>query len=311
MVSLDRFELFCAVVQAGSFTGAAERLQQTRAAVSFSIKQLEAELGVTLLTRTTRRIALTDAGERFYQRCLLLVEDARIAIDEARAEHASLQGSLRITTTVEYGLKVLAPALQAFCRLHPQLSVRLETHTAQVDLVRERFDVAIRLGQAHDSDYRGVCLASYQVRLVLAPGLLAAHGEQLINSPARLAQLPQLVHSRFEQNNRWALVDSKARSSEYVPQGTPLLIADNASILRAFAVQGAGVALLPDWLVADELASGQLLDGLPGYGFAPQSVYALYPSSRHVPRKVRAWIDFIKAHLAQARHIEAVLTPPA
>ncbi|MCE5985138.1 LysR family transcriptional regulator [Pseudomonas wadenswilerensis] len=299
MVSLDRFELFCAVVQAGSFTGAAERLQQTRAAVSFSIKQLEAELGVTLLTRTTRRIALTDAGERFYQRCLQVVEDARVAIDEARAEHAGLQGSLRITSTVEYGLKVLAPALQAFCRLHPDLSVRLETHTSQVDLVRERFDVAIRLGQAQDSSYRGVCLATYDVRLVLAPSLLAAHGPQIIDSPSHLAAVAQLVHSRFEQNSRWELQGDAGRSAVFETHGTPLLVSDNASILRAFAVQGAGVALLPEWLVADDLASGQLLDALPAYRFARQSVYALYPASRHVPRKVRAWIDFIKAYLAE------------
>lgn len=298
MVSLDRFELFCAVVQAGSFTGAAERLQQTRAAVSFSIKQLEAELGVTLLTRTTRRIALTDAGERFYLRCLQVVEQARIAIDEARVEHGSLQGNLRITSTVEYGSKVLAPALQAFCREHPNLSVRLETHTNQVDLVRERFDVAIRLGQPQDSNYRGVCLATYDVRLVLAPSLLAAHGKTIINAPQQLAGLAQLVHSRFEQNNRWELLDNQGCGAVYEVQGTPWLVADNASILHTFAVQGAGVALLPDWLVADDLHTGRLIDGLPGYRFPRQSVYALYPSSHHVPRKVRAWIDFIKAWLA-------------
>ncbi|MNG87243.1 HTH-type transcriptional regulator DmlR [compost metagenome] len=298
MVSLDRFELFCAVVQAGSFTGAANQLQQTRAAVSFSIKQLEAELGVTLLTRTTRRIALTDAGERFYQRCLQVVEQANIAIDEARGEHGGLQGSLRITSTVEYALKVVAPALQAFCRAHPELSVRLETHTHQVDLVRERFDVAIRLGQVQDSAYRGVCLATYGVRLVLAPSLLAVHGEAVLDAPERLAELPQLVHSRLERGNRWQLAGVEA--AVFDPQGSPLLVADNASILRAFALQGAGVALLPDWLVADDLASGQLLDGLPNYRFAAQSVYALYPASRHVPRKVRAWIDFIKAYLASA-----------
>lgn len=298
MVSLDRFELFCAVVQAGSFTGAAERLQQTRAAVSFSIKQLEAELGVTLLTRTTRRIALTDAGERFYQRCVQVVEEARIAIDEARAEHGSLQGTLRIASTVEYGSKVLAPALQAFCREHPSLSVRLETHSARVDLVRERFDVAIRLGQPQDSSYRGVCLATYDVRLVLAPALLAAHGSTFINAPQQLAGLAQLVHSRFEQSNRWELLDTRGSSVVYEPQGAPLLVTDNASILHAFALQGAGVALLPDWLVADDLAAGRLLDGLPDLRFPRQSVYALYPSSHHVPRKVRAWIDFIKAWLA-------------
>ncbi|MNO98179.1 HTH-type transcriptional regulator DmlR [compost metagenome] len=177
--------------------------------------------------------------------------------------------------------------------------MRLETHTSQVDLVRERFDVAIRLGQAQDSSYRGVCLATYDVRLVLAPSLLAAHGPQIIDSPSHLAAVAQLVHSRFEQNSRWELQGDAGRSAVFETHGTPLLVSDNASILRAFAVQGAGVALLPEWLVADDLASGQLLDALPAYRFARQSVYALYPASRHVPRKVRAWIDFIKAYLAE------------
>ncbi|MCW2271210.1 HTH-type transcriptional regulator DmlR [compost metagenome] len=296
MVSLDRFELFCAVVQSGSFTGAAARLQQTRAAVSFSIKQLEAELGVTLLTRTTRRVALTEAGERFYRRCLEVVQAAQVAIDEARAEHSGLQGSLRITSTVEYGLTVLAPALQGFCRQHPQLQVHLQTHTAQVDLVRDGVDVAIRLGQVHDSSYRGVCLDRYAVCLVAAPALLAQM-EGGLDHPERLGQLPQLLHSRFQQHDSWPIEDACGNAAVYQGRGPAVMVADNASLLRAFALQGMGVVLLPHWLVADDLASGELLDTLPGYRFARQSVYALYPDTRHVPRKVRAWIDYLKAYL--------------
>lgn len=144
MVSLDRFDVFRAVVEAGSFTGAANVLNQARAAVSFHVKQLEAELGVTLLTRTTRRVELTEAGERFYERCLRVLAEAEEAIDDARAEHGGMQGSLRVTSTVEYALRIVAPALSEFMSAHPALRVRLETHTSQADLVRDRFDVAIR-----------------------------------------------------------------------------------------------------------------------------------------------------------------------
>lgn len=158
MVSLDRFDVFRAVVEAGSFTGAANVLNQARAAVSFNVKQLEAELGVTLLTRTTRRVELTEAGERFYARCLRVLAEAEEAIDDARGEHGGMQGSLRVTSTVEYALAVVAPALREFMSMHPALRVRLETHTSQADLVRDRFDVAIRLGrfeQFQDLPFRG------------------------------------------------------------------------------------------------------------------------------------------------------------
>lgn len=292
MVSLDRFELFCAVVEAGSFTAAGVRLGQTRAAVSFGIKQLEAQLGVTLLIRTTRRVALTAAGEGFYRQCLRVLEQARLAIEQARAEHGGLQGSLRVTSTVEYGLRVVAPALQVFMREHPLLNVRLETHTSHADLVQERFDVAIRLGQPQDSGYRGVCLETYAVHLVMAPDVCPP-GATL----AQVSALPRLVHGRFERQAGWALMDARGEAAVYEPSGRPVMVADNASILRSFALQGMGVALLPAWLIEDDLRAGRLVDALPGYRFAEQSVYALYPASNHVPRKVRAWIDFLKGYV--------------
>lgn len=300
MVSLDRFDVFRAVVEAGSFTGAANVLNQAREAVSFHVKQLEAELGVTLLTRTTRRVELTEAGERFYERCLRVLAEAEEAIDDARAEHGGMQGSLRVTSTVEYALRIVAPALSEFMSAHPALRVRLETHTSQADLVRDRFDVAIRLGrleQFRDLPYRGVCIDTYDVRPVASPALLAAHGVARIDSPEALARLPQLGHSRLSQVASWLLHDRDGREHVYRPAAKPHLIADNASVLRAFAQQGGGVALLPEWLVRDDLASGTLIDALPGYRFAQQGVYALYPSARHVPQKIRAWIDFIKRYV--------------
>jgi len=300
MVSLDRFDVFRAVVEAGSFTGAAAALGQARAAVSFHIKQLEAELGVTLLTRTTRRVELTDAGERFYQRCLRVLAEAEGAIEEARGEHGGMQGTLRVTSTVEYALMVVAPALDEFMQAHPGLRARLETHTAQVDLVRERFDVAIRLGrleQFQDLPYRGVCLDTYEVRPVVAPALLARAGIARIDSPEALARLPQLGHSRLERVAAWTLRDREGREQVFRPAAKPRLVADNASVLRALARQGSGVALLPAWLVRDDLASGALVDALPRYRFPEQGVYALYSPTRHVPQKIRAWVDFMKRYV--------------
>ncbi|KVO56279.1 LysR family transcriptional regulator [Burkholderia ubonensis] len=303
MVSLDRFAVFRAVAEAGSFTAAAAALNQARAAVSFNIKQLEAELGVTLLTRTTRRVELTDAGERFYTRCLRVLDEADSAIDDARGEHGGMHGSLRVASTVEYASMVVAPALHAFTQQHPALRVRLETHTSQVDLVRDRFDVAIRLGRAEqfaDLPYRGVCLSSYDVRPVASPALLATAGER-IDTPDALARLPQLGHSQLERVAAWPLVSRDGSEHVFRPSAKPRLVVDNASVLHELARQGSGVALLPEWLVRDDLARGVLVDALPGYRFPRQSVYALYVSTRHVPQKVRAWVDFMKAYLKKAR----------
>ncbi|NWE77074.1 LysR family transcriptional regulator [Pseudomonas yamanorum] len=286
MVSLDRFDTFKAVVEAGSLTAAADFLGQTRAVVSFNLKRLEAELGVTLLTRSTRQLALTDAGERFYLRCTRMLEEARLAVEEARSEHSQLKGTLRITTTVEYGLAVVVPALETFRGLHPELNVQLSTSSSHADLISERFDVAIRLGRMLDSNHRAVQLSSYEIFAVAAPGFAG------VTTLDELEQLPKLGHGRLTE---LAVVDPAGLEHLYRPgPGKASLVADSAAILQAFAVRGHGVAVLPQWLVQDDLDTGRLVRLLPGYRFAPQGVYALYPDTRHLPLKVRAFIDFMK-----------------
>jgi DNA-binding transcriptional LysR family regulator len=286
MVSLDRFDTFKAVVEAGSLTAAADFLGQTRAVVSFNLKRLEAELGVTLLTRSTRQLALTDAGERFYLRCTRMLEEARLAVEEARSEHSQLKGTLRITTTVEYGLAVVVPALETFRGLHPELNVQLSTSSSHADLISERFDVAIRLGRMLDSNHRAVQLSSYEIFAVAAPKFAG------VATLDELEQLPKLGHGRLTES---AVVDPAGLEHMYRPgPGKASLVADSAAILQAFAVRGHGVAILPQWLVQEDLEAERLVRLLPGHRFAPQGVYALYPDTRHLPLKVRAFIDFMK-----------------
>jgi DNA-binding transcriptional LysR family regulator len=284
MVSLDRFETFKAVVEAGSLTAAADLLGQTRAVVSFNLKRLEAELGVTLLTRSTRQLSLTDAGERFYLRCTRMLEQARLAVEEARSEHAQLKGTLRVTTTVEYALAVVAPALEAFRRLHPELNIHLSTSSTHADLISERFDVAIRLGRLLDSNHRAVQLSTFEVFAVAAPVFAGAR------TLDELEQLPKLGHGRL---TALSVTDPAGGEHQYRP-GHTALMADSAAVLLAFAVRGHGVAVLPQWLVQDDLEAGRLARLLPDHRFASQGVYAMYPDTRHLPLKVRAFIDFIK-----------------
>ncbi|MBK5516227.1 LysR family transcriptional regulator [Pseudomonas sp. TH10] len=290
MVSLDRFDTFKAVVEAGSLTAAANLLGQTRAVVSFNLKRLEAELGVTLLTRSTRKLALTDAGERFYQRCVRTLDEARMAVEDARSEHTQLRGTLRLTTTVEFALAQVVPALKVFRAQHPQLNVHLSTSSTHADLISERFDLAIRLGRMHDSNLRAVQLSTFEIFAVASPALIDAFDPA--STLAALAQWPALGHGRVGE---LAVKDPEGVEHLYQPApGRTTIVADNSITLRALAMSGQGVAILPQWLVEEDLQAGRLVRLLADHAFSHQGVYALYPDTRHLPLKVRAFIDFMK-----------------
>ena len=289
MINLNRLEIFVAVVESGSFTAAADTLGATKAVVSFNIKQLEHELGVALLTRSTRRLALTEAGHGFYAACVRLLHEAEAAVDEARAGQATLSGSLRVTATVDYGNRIVAPALAAFARLHPGLRVSYQASSAQADLIAERLDLAIRVGALADSRHRATLIGEFKLLLVASPALLAEHGTP--RTLQALAALPWLAN-RPGRSDLWSLTDSKGR--EQTLRVAPVAQADTASALLAFAEAGCGVAALPDWLVQEPLARGALQRVLPSYALPRQTVYAVYPDTRHVSAKVRRFIDYLR-----------------
>ncbi|MGB7800661.1 LysR family transcriptional regulator [Buttiauxella sp.] len=291
MLNLQRLTIFVAVVEAGSFTAAATALGQTKAVVSFNIKQLEAELGVSLLVRSTRRLSLTDVGERFLLRCQRLLEEAENLLDDVQQDHGGLSGVLRITSTPEYGTQVVVPALAAFSRLHPQLRVQHVSSSYHADLIAERFDVAIRLGQLADSSLRAAPIDSFAILPVASPAYL---GERPIASLAQLAQACWLAHSRLASPLTWQVMTPDQQAVLFKVERPPAIVADSASALLAFAMQGSGVALLPEWLVRPALQRGELHALLMDHQFPRQSIYALYPNTRHVPEKVRVFIDFLR-----------------
>ncbi|EMM6516065.1 LysR family transcriptional regulator [Enterobacter ludwigii] len=294
MINLQRTAMFVAVADTGSFTAAAEAMGLTKAVVSFNIRQLEDELGVTLLLRSTRRLTLTEAGRLFHQRSVALLKDAERLKDDVRANHAGLTGELRITTTPEYGSQVVVPLLAEFSLQHPDLRVRHVSSSLHADLISERFDVAIRLGTLADSRYHAALITQFTIFPVATPGWLRNHP---VESLEQLAKADWIIHERLASPLRWQVNDACGEPATLEIKKAPRLFADSAQALMAFALAGCGVALLPAWLVRHALDDGTLVSVLPEYTFARQGIYAVYPDAPHVPAKVRTFIDFVRTRV--------------
>ncbi|MED5696704.1 LysR family transcriptional regulator [Enterobacter ludwigii] len=294
MINLQRTAMFVAVADSGSFTAAAEAMGLTKAVVSFNIRQLEDELGVTLLLRSTRRLTLTEAGRLFHQRSVALLKDAERLKDDVRANHAGLTGELRITTTPEYGSQVVVPLLAEFSQQHPDLRVRHVSSSLHADLISERFDVAIRLGTLADSRYHAALITQFTIFPVATPGWLRNHP---VESLEQLAKADWIIHERLASPLRWQVNDACGEPATLEIKKAPRLFADSAQALMAFALAGCGVALLPAWLVRHALDDGTLVSVLPEYTFARQGIYAVYPDAPHVPAKVRTFIDFMRTRV--------------
>lgn len=294
IINLQRTAMFIAVADSGSFTAAADAMGLTKAVVSFNIRQLEAELGVTLLLRSTRRLTLTEAGALFHQRSVALLKAAEQLKDDVRANHAGLTGELRITTTPEYGSQVVVPLLAWFSQLHPDLRVRHVSSSLHADLISERFDVAIRLGTLADSRYHAALISTFSILPVATPEWLANHP---VESLTQLADADWIIHERLASPLHWQVKDANGVPETLEIRKAPRLFADSAQALMAFALAGRGVALLPEWLVRDALDAGKLVPVLPEYTFARQGIYAVYPDALHVPAKVRTFIDFMRTRV--------------
>jgi DNA-binding transcriptional LysR family regulator len=291
-VNLNRLAIFVALVRAGSFTAAAEQLGMTKAMVSQHLLKLERELGVTLIVRSTRRMALTEAGVTFHADCVQLLEQAQSAIERIGDRRNTPRGTLRLTTTTDYGMAVIAPALAEFRRLHPQLQVDLVINDQVSDLIAERFDLAIRIGWLRDSSLRAARLGSFRQLVMATPGHIAEHG--LPRRPEELATHPWIAMSTLVAPLRWTFTRGGTRRTVRMTQA---MQANNAAAIRALVLSGAGVSVLPDYLVQDDVQPGSLQVLLAQYRLPEGGIYAVYPDPQP-PAKVRAFIDFMRDRLA-------------
>lgn len=279
------------VVELGSFTAAGAALGISHSIVSRQIRQLEHQLGAQLLNRTTRRFALTAAGQEYYLASRDIL-DALDAADRAVTQHqAQPSGRLRINAPVAFGALELAAWLPSFTQQYPLLQIDLVCNDRIVDLIDDGFDVALRITRGlPDSTLVARKLASSRMVAVAAPAYLARHRAPA--TPQDLLKHDCLLYSLglADKPDRWVFHDDNGAPHAVTVRGT--LSANTGIALRAAAVGGMGIAVTAAFIVREQLASGALMQVLPGHTLAPRNLYALYPHGRHVPPKVRALIDF-------------------
>jgi len=292
------------VVDRGSVTRAAEALGVAPSAVSRRIKELEARLGTQLLQRTTRRMNVTEAGRTFHLRCQRILMD----LDEAEAEasdlQASLRGTLRVAAPLTFGAAHLTPILIDFMREHPDVEVDIDFSDRITDLVAEGFELAVRIGALRDSSLIARKIADVSDLVCASPRLIERFG--LPRHPDELKDWPALGYTGgSERTNAWQYT---------APDGTtgavPLNIrmrANNGGVLRDAAIADLGVVREPSFIVHKAIEGGALVPILTDYRWSELAIYAVYPQTRHLSARARAFIDYLRKQIGPRPYWEACL----
>lgn len=294
----ETIQLLIDIRHRGSFAEVARERGIDPSRVSRTVAAVEAELGLRLFQRSTRRVGPTEAGELYLSRLAGIAEDLERARDDAQSVSHGPVGLLRLTTTVAFGQQVIVPVLPEFRRLHPKVDIDLVLSDSNLDLVRERIDLAVRLGAGVGGDLVVSKLRDTVYRVCASPDHLAVTGRP--ERPKDLAGRDCLRFNLPGFRDRWIFAKADGGDRIEVPISGGV-VASGALALRALALAGLGPALLADWLVDEDIAAGRLVDLFPAHRVTATTfetaVWLLYPSRSFLPRKVRAMIDFLRARV--------------
>ena len=282
--------VFVRVVELGSFTKAADALEISKAAVSKYVNRLEQRLAARLLHRTTRRLALTEAGQALFSRSAAALAELTEAENDVAQLTGKPRGMLRVTAPTYFGVTVLAPHIKAFRAEYPEVTLDLDLSDRLVDIVKERFDLAVRISAMHDSSLVATRLAPCPTALVASPAYLRRRGT--LKSPADLADHEGIGYSIVKTPNEWRLRGVKGRSVTVTVRST--IRCNNDFALKQLALDGLGIAFFPRFFVEAELASGKLVQLLPDFPGPELSINAVYETRRHLLPKVAAFLGFLK-----------------
>ncbi|AXM96453.1 LysR family transcriptional regulator [Pseudomonas plecoglossicida] len=298
---MDQFsamQTFRRVVDLGSFSAAASQAGVSHTVLSRQVKQLEQHLGTQLLTRTTRRLHLTEAGALFYRHCVQILEQMQAMTLELSEHQQQPSGTLRLGVATAFGELELARWLPDFVERHPLLQIELQCSDRFVDLLEEQIDVCLRvIDHLPDSSLVARRLASSEVMLVAAPRYLERHG--LPTTPEALASHPLLGYSQLLHPQRLQLTGACGEQCDILMPRR--LSANSPMALRAAAIGGLGIASFDRFIVHDALLDGRLVPVLENWKLPARSLYAVYPQSRYLAPKVRALLDYVQAYYSQAR----------
>jgi len=295
---LTAMNMFVRVVETGSFSNVAKEMNSTQPTISKNIAELESWLGAKLLNRSTRSLRLTETGTDYYERCVAILQD----VEEAEQVVGQLQtlpkGLVRVSTVVAFGRLHIVPRLKDFFRQYPDINVDIRLNDRLVDLVEEGVDVAFRMGTLADSTLIAKKLCASPIVTVASPEYLKNNG--IPHHPRDLREHNYVTYS-----------DAGARrETEFQDQGEPFFVraegsltTNNTEALRTALLCGIGISRMPRWLVGDAIASGELVCVMDEYQPGPLDIYAVYPPGRHLPSKVRCFIDYFAEQLKDCSRI--------
>ncbi|WP_227247162.1 LysR family transcriptional regulator [Paraburkholderia caribensis] len=287
---LNDMALFVEVVKANGFRHAAEAVGIPNSTLSRRISALEKSIGLRLLHRTTRKIELTEAGQLYFERCKRIVDEARLAHEQLGDMLAQPSGTLRVSLPVDFAVTYLAPLIVEFADMYPGISFDFDLTPRRVDLVSEPYDVAIRIGESGSSQLIARTLASLTPYLYASPRYLERAGE-----PGKPADLERHECLAILKAGTWTLHDGK-RTATVPVRGRIAL--NSVGMIRRLASLDMGIVLLPQQVVADDLASGLLRRVLPGWHGSATPIYAI-TETRLLPAKTQRFIEFLQARLAR------------
>ena len=288
MGQLENMQVFVRIVEAGSITKAAEQLNLAKSAVSKRLGDLETRLGSKLINRTTRTSSLTDAGNQYYQRVKLLIGEVDSLNGDMACKTQVLSGSLRLAVPLSFGISNLTPAIDAFMRQHPELHIEIDFSDRKVDIIEGGYDLAFRIGSLPDSGLQARKITPIKHAICASPSYLKRQG--MPTTPKELA-----THKIVKYGN-WPLAGMPLldrKGQQHLVNMDACLTANNGDAMKQIALSGHGIVMLPTFIVWDALAKGDLVPILENYSLATMHAYAVYPSTRYLPRKVRSLIDFL------------------
>jgi DNA-binding transcriptional LysR family regulator len=292
MSQLDEMQTFVRIVEAGSITRAADQMDTVKSAVSKRLTDLEKRLGISLLKRTTRKQTLTDAGQDFYQHCVRILDDIAEVETSLSDAQSALTGRIRLAAPISFGLMHLSPALRAFNQANPDIQFDIEFNDRQQDLIAEGIDLAIRVSNLTDSSLIARKLTTTRLVICGSPDYFARNGLPQKSEDLLYGHV-KLQYSNVSHN--WPL---RGHQGETLSVNLPaVLTANNGQFLHDAALQGKGLILSPDFICADAIRAGTLIPVLTEQLLQKEiGVYAVYPQTRYLSRRVRLLIEFLREY---------------
>lgn len=295
----NRVLAYLKVAQFKSFSHAAVQLNISTSMVSVHIKKLELSLGTTLINRTTRSLALTEAGQRFYDDFMDIKQRIDCSLQTLKESTGQVCGILRIVSPREYGSRFIVPAIAEFSRLHPHLKIVHDVGYPLANLASGRHDLAICLGPLEDSSFKCRKIADFENYLVASPQFLERYGVQDINC---LNTLPWISNESLYKEGKWVL--RKQPGDVFIVKPNIRYASNSLTLIHQMALFDLGIAALPAWMLKDDIEANTLIRLFPEHEFATSPVNILYPNGINLPLKARRFIDYLVAKLGTV-HVQA------